>query len=354
MAQHQCHNVFKGPDSMVQYFNPDLQPFLPLVEIPDKLNPFRSSNVRIYAKMLTALPAQNVKMLPGKQSIHVKASPSGSTALSLGMVSRVLWGNEDVCAYVTNKKHPDQLRTLRFFGLRVSLYGGLAQQEPDDANGIMCRLRNLATNDETISYPGQYDNDDASSLESHERWTGPQIWQQLPDINIFCTTVGTGAGCITGTGKHLKSQKQAVKVVGICNVFGDPTPGPRHYPKFESCKFPWRENIDAFETVASVESYEMSMQLSREGLICGPSFGEALVGLLRYLKKLEATGRLEELKGETSGDISCVFVCCDLPYQYMDGYFQKIQDDKFPPILNEVRSALVILVLIRTDNKDPP
>lgn len=50
---------------MHKYFDPDFQPPLPLVEIPDKLNPFRSDNVRIYAKMMTALPQQNVKALPG-------------------------------------------------------------------------------------------------------------------------------------------------------------------------------------------------------------------------------------------------------------------------------------------------
>jgi hypothetical protein len=58
-------NVYKGPDSLIKYFDPDHQPPLPLVEIPDKLNPFRADNIRIYAKMMTALPAQNVKALPG-------------------------------------------------------------------------------------------------------------------------------------------------------------------------------------------------------------------------------------------------------------------------------------------------
>ena len=48
----------------------------------------------------------------------VEAS-SGSTVISLAMASRALNGNEDVCAYVTNKKRPEQLRLLRFFGLKV-------------------------------------------------------------------------------------------------------------------------------------------------------------------------------------------------------------------------------------------
>lgn len=58
-------NVYKGQKSMEDYFNPDIQPPLPLVELPDKLNPFRKDGVRIYAKMATALPAQNIKCLPG-------------------------------------------------------------------------------------------------------------------------------------------------------------------------------------------------------------------------------------------------------------------------------------------------
>lgn len=66
MATANPFNVFKGPDSLRNYFNPDEQPPLPLVELPEKLNCFRRDGVRIYAKLLTALPAQNVKALPGK------------------------------------------------------------------------------------------------------------------------------------------------------------------------------------------------------------------------------------------------------------------------------------------------
>ncbi|KAE9973411.1 hypothetical protein EG327_009098 [Venturia inaequalis] len=331
MAEIPLNNVFKGPYSMINYFDPDLQAPLPLVELPAKLNHFSCDGVRIYAKMLTATPAQNVKPAAANKSI-VEAS-SGSTALSLGMAARVLWNNEDVTAHLTNKKHPDQLRTLQFFGLKISLYGGLAQQEPVDPRGVMSRLRRLAKKDDQVMYPGQYDNE--HNWKSHVRWTGPQIFKQLPEINVFCTTVGTG-GCITGTGVYLKSQKPSVKVVGVFNVLGDPTPGPRHFPGFESSQFPWRETIDTFQHVASVDSYEKSMQLSREGIICGPSSGEALCGLFDYLQKAKDAGSLQDLADETTGEISCVFICCDLPYQYMDNYFQKLGEDKFPTIHNKI------------------
>lgn len=59
------NNTFSGPQSVADYLDPDRNPLLPLVEIPDRLNPFREDGVRIYAKMLTCLPVQNVKSLPG-------------------------------------------------------------------------------------------------------------------------------------------------------------------------------------------------------------------------------------------------------------------------------------------------
>lgn len=59
------NNVFRGTSAVADFFDPDKNPPLPLVEIPDRLNPYRQDGVRIYAKMLTHLPAQNVKSLPG-------------------------------------------------------------------------------------------------------------------------------------------------------------------------------------------------------------------------------------------------------------------------------------------------
>lgn len=58
-------NVYSGPDSVRKYFDPECQPPLPLVEIPECLNPYRADGVRIYAKMMSMHPATNVKVMPG-------------------------------------------------------------------------------------------------------------------------------------------------------------------------------------------------------------------------------------------------------------------------------------------------
>ena len=103
------------------------------------------------------------------------------------------------------------------------------------------------------------------------------------------------------------------------------------------CGFPWEPTVDAVEVVESVDAYRLSMSLSREGLICGPSSGMNLKGLFRFLENAKRVGELQKYADPNSGEISCVFVCCDLPYQYLDGYFAKLDERDFPPISNEVR-----------------
>lgn len=58
-------NIYTGPDALKKYFDPDSAPPLPLVELPEHLNPFYKDGVRIYAKMMTMHPANNVKSMPG-------------------------------------------------------------------------------------------------------------------------------------------------------------------------------------------------------------------------------------------------------------------------------------------------
>lgn len=68
-------NVYAGPDAVQQYFDPDVHPLLPLIEVPACLNPFYADGVRIYAKMMGMHPANNVKIMPGKEiPLHVVAS----------------------------------------------------------------------------------------------------------------------------------------------------------------------------------------------------------------------------------------------------------------------------------------
>ncbi|KAI9848553.1 MAG: hypothetical protein M1837_007222 [Sclerophora amabilis] len=336
-------NVYTGPDSLTKYYDPENQPLLPLVEIPAKLNPFLADGVHIYGKMMSALPANNVKSLPALnmlQSKEIDAKTktiveysSGSTVISLAIIARVLHNITDVRAYLSNKTSDAKLKMMRFFGLDITVFGGPSQPEPDDPRGGIQKAQRNAEGNEEIFNPNQYENDALNQNQNpgaHTRWTGPQLLRQLPELNVFCAGMGT-SGTMTGIGTYLRQAKPSITRVGVCTIPGDRVPGPRAHALLSPVKFPWREAVDTIEEVGSTDSYRLSMELSREGLICGPSSGFNLQGLYNFLQRHKDRRTLSDIAGP-DGSIHCVFICCDLPYQYLDEYFTKLGEEHFHPI----------------------
>ena len=135
----------------------------------------------------------------------------------------------------------------------------------------------------------------------------------------------------------------------MCTAPGDRVPGPRSFALMSPVLFPWREAVDTIEEVGALDSYTLSMKLSREGLVCWPSSGFNLqgttplvfrycdlmvAGLYNFLEKRKSAGNLHTL-ADRDGSIHCVFLCCDLPYQYIDEYFAKLDANSFHPIRNQ-------------------
>ncbi|KAI9372742.1 tryptophan synthase beta subunit-like PLP-dependent enzyme [Aspergillus egyptiacus] len=334
-------NVYFGPDSLKKYFDPDSQPPLPLVELPEYLNPYYQDGVRIYAKMMTMHPANNVKAMPAMNMLEPSVVPgktktiveysSGSTVISMSMIARAVHGIQDTRAYLSNKTSEAKLRLMQFFGLNVSLFGGPSQPEPyDERGGIQSARRMVLESDETLN-PNQYEND--NNWQSHIRWTGPQIFKQLPEINVLCVGMGT-SGTMTGLGTYFQRVKPSVVRLGVCTAPGDRVPGPRSFALMRPVEFPWKDAVDAIEEVNSYDSFSLSLDLCREGIVCGPSSGFNLIGLFQMLEKRKQAGTMAELAGP-DGLTHCVFLCCDLPYQYISEYFQKLGPEKFHPIQNE-------------------
>ncbi|KAI0470886.1 tryptophan synthase beta subunit-like PLP-dependent enzyme [Xylariaceae sp. FL0804] len=354
MADNNFLNVFTGPDSVRKYFDPDSGPPLPLVEIPESLNPYRKDGVRIYAKMMSMHPANNVKsmpalnlleksVVPGKTKTIVEYS-SGSTVISMSLVSRVFYGISDVRAFLSNKTSDAKLKLMQFFGLGITLFGGPSQPEPADHRGGIRVARAWAEESDDVINPNQYENDD--NWKSHIRWTGPQILKQLPQINVICAGMGT-SGTMTGLGTFFKSAKPSVYRLAVCTAAGDRVPGPRSFALLSPVEFPWRAAVDRVEEVGSHDSFALSLDLCREGIVCGPSSGFNLKGLFQLLERRRAEGTLSGLASGSGGgpdsggqesqeeEIHCVFLCCDLPYQYINEYFDKLGPGYFPPINNE-------------------
>ncbi|KAJ4013965.1 hypothetical protein NW766_006207 [Fusarium irregulare] len=112
-------------------------------------------------------------------------------------------------------------------------------------------------------------------------------------------------------------------------------------------QFPWKKSVDHIEEVDSHNSFSKSLDLCRNSIVCGPSSGFNLTGLFQLIEKRKAEGSLADLAGP-DGTINCVFLCCDLPYQYISEYFDKLGESYFPSIKNE---DLLKVDLYRYDQK---
>ncbi|KAM0237132.1 hypothetical protein ACHAPO_004477 [Fusarium lateritium] len=152
---------------------------------------------------------------------------------------------------------------------------------------------------------------------------------------------------MTGLGTYFKEAKPSVYRLGVCTAPGDRVPGPRSFALMAPVQFPWKKSVDHIEEVDSHNSFSMSLDLCRNGIVCGPSSGFNLTGLFQLIEKRKAEGSLSDMAGP-DGTINCVFLCCDLPYQYISEYFDKLGESYFPSIKNE---DLLKVDLYRYDEK---
>ena len=337
-------NVFDGPDALRDFLNPGKHPNLPLVELPAKLNPFAADNIRIFAKLMSMLPLGNVKSVPAFNMIREKyrqgdlegvkrivENSSGNTVSSMALVARQ-FGIDQTQSYVPAEISWNKLLMLRFFGIEPIV--NLEPTNPDETDHQSGVYKAKKDGEEKVAInPGQYHNED--NPKSHERWTAQQIWEQTEGrIDIFCAGLGT-TGTVIGNSRFLKSKKESLQVVGAMRAPDQYVPGVRTDKLLKLVGFDWQEYVDSIERVDTAVSYQLSMELSRQGIVVGPSSGLALAGLLQYLTGLKQKNKIEALRDNQSGDVVCVFLCPDGPLPYLDEYFKYLDSSNFPLIKNE-------------------
>ncbi len=336
-------NVFKGPNAVRNFLDPGRQPYLPLVEIPDALNPFAGDRVRIFAKLMSISPLANVKALPAYNMMRehyrrgeldgvtrVVESSSGNTVLSIALAARQ-FGVEKILSFVSHEISWHKLLMLLFFGVEPIVNQEPSHPDVSDPRSGVYKARKRGKRKGWIN-PGQYDNPD--NPKSHQKWTAKQIWEQTGGrISVFCAGLGT-TGTVVGNARYLKRKKSSVQIVGVMREDSSYVPGVRTRGLLRLIGFDWERQVDDIQKVTTAVAYRNSLQLSRRGIVVGPSAGFALAGLLQYLREKKKSGALDGLR-ERNGEIQCVFICPDSPIPYLDEYFKYLQVSEFPAIQNE-------------------
>ncbi len=315
------NNVFKGPNAVRTFMNPDENPMIPLVELPSDLNPFLGEKVRIFAKLMYLLPLLNVKSVMAfnmlldaeregglERTETIVENSSGNTGISLAILGK-MFGIANVVTFVPGNIAEGKLKLLRMAGAEVRKVG------PGEKDGTL-QAREAGKSEGFLNLD-QYENQ--ANVEAHYRWTGKQIWKQTEGrISLFCAGLGT-TGMILGVKKYLKEMRSGAPVLGVVVEPGGDVPGVRTAERLKMISFDWKSEVDFTVEAGTGESYRKSLSLIRSGFMAGPSSGFALVGLLKFLEGRKRAGDLDNFRNE-EGEIVAVFACADTPFPYLDKY----------------------------------
>lgn len=218
---------------------------------------------------------------------------SGNTGVGLAIAAAVK-GYQ--CIFIMpDKMSEEKIKNLRAFGARVIITPTAV--EPDDPRSYYSVSKRMAKETPNSLYIDQYNN--LANRQYHYEHTGPEILQQMPDIDVFVAGIGTG-GTITGTGKYLKENKPGVEILAVDPIgsivydtfkYGAPKSPAEMYliegigEDFIPGNYDF-EQIDDMVQVEDKESFLMTRQLlTSEGIYSGVSSGSAFVGTMRWLEQ---------------------------------------------------------------------
>lgn len=328
-------NVFKWPDSIKNYLNPNNH-ITPLLQLPANLNKYENEWIHIYAKLLQNLPLYNVKSIPAYNMISEKnennktivESSSWNTAYSLCILWKVFWYNSMI-SYASEEVWEWKLDILRFFGSQVVINQEPICPNPNDENSSINIAKNLWKSKKYINF-GQYENQ--KNPEWHYNYTWPQIYEQMEwNIDFYCSSLWT-TWTFIGTSKYLKEKNPEIKSIWVVRKPNNPIPGPRTENLLNQIAFDRKSQLDYLQSVWTKRAYIQSLNLSRNWIIAWPSSGMILEWVFQFIK--ENYEKIQELKTK-KWEINIVFICCDLPFLYIKDYFKYLDQELFPEIKNK-------------------
>ena len=168
-------------------------------------NPTGSVKDRIVKEMV--LDAEEAGLLKPGDTI-VEAS-TGNTGIALAMVGRSR--GYTVRVVMPENVYPEIPRTL-------AAYGAIVEQIPAEngVRGAMEIAREMAKREGWLMMD-QFCN--PSNTKAHYETTGPEIIDDLPEVDVFLAGLGTG-GTLMGVGRRLKEANPETRVIAV-----EPHPG---------------------------------------------------------------------------------------------------------------------------------
>ena len=272
-----------------------------LLETIGKTNLVQLENIskNIYVKVEKSNPAGSIKdraayqMIMGaiergelKEGMKIVEPTSGNTGIGLALIGRTL--GFPVVLTMPSSMSIERVKLIKAYGAEVILIkeGGMA--------GSVEKAKELVENG-AYYMPNQFDNKD--NALAHYKTTGPEIYNDLKDINGFVAGFvagfGTG-GTVTGVGRYLKEQDKNIKIWAMepyeSPLLSQGKSGSHKIQGIGANFIPKVLDVDLLDEVITVKSddaIDMARRLSKEeGLLVGISSGANVVAALKMQEKL--------------------------------------------------------------------
>ncbi|WP_419724565.1 cysteine synthase A [Terrisporobacter petrolearius] len=245
----------------------------------EKYNPGGSIKDRIALSMIEG--AENRGLLK-EGSVLVEAT-SGNTGIGLAMAGNLK--GYKVIIIMPETMSIERRQLVKAFGAELILTQG-----PKGMNGSIEKLEELLKENDNYINLGQFENEDNPKV--HYEKTGPEIYEEVPDINLIIAGIGSG-GTISGVGKFLKEKNESIEVIGIeplaSPLITEKKAGPHKIQGIGANFIPknYDENIvDEVITVSDEDAFEMVRLLAnRLGILVGISSGANVFGAIEISKK---------------------------------------------------------------------
>ena len=115
----------------------------------------------------------------------------------------------------------ERRQLLEIFGAEITLSPG-----EEGSNGAI-RMTEKIHADEPDRYTFLFQYGNPANPLAHYEGTGPEIWRDCPEVDVFCAGLGT-SGTLMGVGRFLKEHKPEVKVIAVEPPAGELVQGLRN------------------------------------------------------------------------------------------------------------------------------
>ena len=268
---HITQTIGRTPRVELQHLSPN-----PKVRLFAKLegwNPTGSIKDRIVKHMIEHAQREG-RISPGDTVIEAS---TGNTGIALAMIGRAMGYHARIV--MPENVYPEIPRTLGVYGADVHWVPA-----EDGVTGAMAVAKQMAA-DEGCFMLDQFSN--PHNARAHYVWTGPEILEDVPEVDVFVAGLGTG-GTLMGTGHRLKEANPRTKVIAV-----EPHPGNQlqglkslsdgFIPPILDLSF-----LDGKILVRSASAFRGARTLMQhEGIFGGVSAGAVLHAGLKFAQRLD-------------------------------------------------------------------